>query len=291
MDFKGGSVMKKQKSTLQHNPAEDNHTTVVSHYESADEQDRLRFGIGQLEFARTCDIIQRFGPSPPAVVLDIGGGAGIYALWLASLEYEVHLIDPVPKHCQQAEVASAQSSHPLFCIKLGDARNLQVPDASADIVLLLGPLYHLIDKKDRIQSLREAARVLRHGGLVFAAAISRFASAIDGLFSGYITDPDFREIVYQDLRTGQHRNPVGHPDYFTTAYFHHPMELQDEMMQAGLVHECTLAVEGVGCMLSDFSSRWEMADYRQKLLGVLRKLEEEPTLLGASSHILAIGRR
>ena len=235
--------------------------------------------------------VQGGGYLCPAVVLDVGGGAGIYAFWLSDLGYEVHLIDPVPKHCKQATEMNAKTNHHLASIAVGDARNLEWPDASADGVLLLGPLYHLTTEADRLQALSEAARVLRPGGLVFAAAISRFASAMDGLFSGYITDPEFRNIVNQDLRTGQHRNPTQHPGYFTTAYFHHPMELQNEIIQVGLIHEGTLAVEGVGCLLSDFDTRWENADYRNHLLHILRHLETEPSMLGASSHIIGIGSK
>jgi ubiquinone/menaquinone biosynthesis C-methylase UbiE len=265
--------------------------TIIDHYAGAEEQDRLRHGTGQLEFARTCEIIQRYAPPPPALVLDVGGGAGIYALWLAELGYEVHLVDPVPKHCTQAQQASAQARYHLASVRQGDARALKWPDSSVDIILLLGPLYHLIEKEDRLQVLREAARVLRPGGRVFAAAISRFASAIDGLFRGFITDPVFRSIVDGDLHTGKHINPTGHPRYFTTAYFHHPSELQDEMAQAGLLHEHTLAVEGVGCLLDDFETRWADEDYRQHLLDILRILEAEPSMLGASSHLLAVGRK
>ena len=274
-------------------PGEDdsNHITIVDHYAGADEAGRLYHGTGQLEFVRTLEIIGRYAPPPPAVVLDVGGGTGIYALPLAQKGYEVHLIDPVPKHCAQARQASDSATNPLAGVNLGDARALECPDGSVDCVLLLGPLYHLIDQADRLQALREAARVLRPGGVVFTAAISRFASAMDGIFSGYLMDPEFRRIVAQDLWSGQHRNPTGHPGYFTMAYFHHPTELAEEMTAVGLAHECTLAVEGIACLLSDFDTRWADEVYRKHLLDVLRHLEAEPSMLGASSHLLAVGKK
>src|SRR5204862_1547957 len=137
------------------------------------EQHRFSSPGGQLEFTRTRELLQRYLPPPPAVILDVGGGPGTYALWLAGLGYEVHLIDILPLHVEQALRASEASSRArLAGAVVGDARHLDVPDGSADAVLLLGPLYHLIERSDRLAALREAHRVLRAGGVIFAAAIS-----------------------------------------------------------------------------------------------------------------------
>lgn len=265
---------------------------VTAHYEVSDEAGRLLQVTGQLEAARTREILTRYLPAPPAVILDVGGGAGIYALWLAKLGYAVHLIDPTPKHVEQARVASAaQPAHPLASAEIGDARALEWPDASADVVLLLGPLYHLPEREERVQAWCEARRVVRDGGLVVAAAISRFASTLDGLFSGFLDDPVFVDIAQEDVRSGQHRNPTQHPGYFTTAYFHHPEELKCEIAYAGLQHVATLPVEGIGCMLQNFEAHWQDAERRERLLEVLRWLECEPSLRGATGHLLAVARR
>ena len=265
---------------------------VTAHYEVADEAGRLLQMTGQLEAARTREILTRYLPAPPAVILDVGGGAGIYALWLAELGYTVHLIDPAPKHVEQARAASeAQPAHPLASAELGDARALHWPDASADVVLLLGPLYHLPEREERVQAWCEARRVVREGGLIVAAAISRFASTLDGLFSGFLDDPVFVRIAEEDVRSGQHRNPTQHPGYFTTAYFHHPEELKCEIAYAGLQHVATLPVEGIGCMLQNFDEHWQDAGRRERLLEALRWLETEPSLRGATGHLLAVARK
>ena len=96
-------------------------------------------------------------------------------------------------------------------------------------MLLLGPLYHLTERDDRLAAWREARRVLRPGGVVLAAAISRFASTLDGLRLGLFDDDAFAQIAERDLRDGQHRNPTGNPRYFTTTYFHRPEELRTEV--------------------------------------------------------------
>ena len=87
------------------------------------------------------------------------------------------MVDLTPLHVERAlELASGD-----FTAALGDARALAAPDGSFDVVLLLGPLYHLLEREDRLCALAEARRVVPTGGLVAAAAISRFASLLDGL--------------------------------------------------------------------------------------------------------------
>jgi len=277
---------------LQEHSASQPLSEVVTHYEDQDEAARLLRGTGQLEFARTQEILNRYLPPPPAVILDVGGGAGIHALPLAEMGHEVHLVDPAPKHIAQARAASqAQPAHPLASAEIGDARALQWAGASVDVVLLLGPLYHLPERQERVQAWREARRVVRAGGLVVAAAISRFASVLDGLFSGFLDDPTFVRIAEEDVRSGQHRNPDQHPGYFTTAYFHRSEELEREIVDAGLRHVATLPVESVGCMLQNFEAHWQDAGRRERLLEALRWLEREPTLLGVTGHLLAMARK
>lgn len=264
---------------------------IAAYYAAAPEEDRLRAGAGQLEFARTCELVLRLAPPPPAVVLDVGGGPGAYAAWLAGLGYEVHLVDPVPRLVDAARQASAGLERPPASFRVGDARRLERPDRSADVVLLLGPLYHLPDGQDRARALAEAHRVLRPGGLLFAAAISRFASALDGLARDLLGDPRFTRIVAEDLASGRHRNPTDRLDYFTTAYFHHPDELQREVWGAGFEPAGLYGLEGPAWLLQDFDRRWADPAARQALLATVRALETEPTLLGISAHLLAVGRR
>jgi ubiquinone/menaquinone biosynthesis C-methylase UbiE len=265
---------------------------IASHYAAGLEAGRMACGAGRLELARTQEILRRFLPPPPAVVADVGGGPGVYACWLATLGYEVHLHDPVPLHVAQAEEASkARPTHPLASCTVADARALGRPDASTDAVLLLGPLYHLTDRTDRLAALREARRVLRPGGTLVAAAISRFASALDGLRAGYLDDPAFAALVGRDLADGQHRNPTGHPAYFTTAFFHHPAELRQEVEDAGLTPAQVLAVEGPAWLLQNFDAHWDDLGRRERLLEVVRRVEADASLLGASAHLLAVARK
>lgn len=265
---------------------------VLQYYIDTEEAARLRTMWFQLEHERTRELIRRHLPPPPARVMDAGGASGVYACWLASLGYEVHLMDPVPKHIEQGRAASSQQpDHPLASAELGDARQLPHAENSVDAVLLLGPLYHLVEKQDRIACLREARRVLRTGGLIWAAGISRFASLFDSLSSGFFTDPEFAPILERDLEDGQHRNPTTNSSYFTDAYFHKPGELSREFLAAGFQVLEIAAIEGPGWIARDFDRLWKDPVQRERLLTVIRKVEREPSILGASAHIMAIGRK
>jgi ubiquinone/menaquinone biosynthesis C-methylase UbiE len=271
--------------------ARDAFQRIIDHYQEVDEDSRLRTGCSQLEFARTQELVLRYLPPVPATILDVGGGSGVYAAWLASQGYEVNLVDIVPKHIEEALARSVAQERPIASMRVGDARKLEHNDHSVDAVLLLGPLYHLTEKNDRLSCLNEAFRVLRIGGVVFAAAISRFASLLDSLSHGFFEQADFAPILDGDLRDGQHRNPTGRPDYFTTAYFHRPDELTSELSASGFRLQELAAVEGPGWLAKDFDRLWGDVGQRERLLQCVRRVEHEPTLLGVSAHIMAVGKK
>ena len=151
---------------------------VLRHYEAGQEDQRLARGLGQLELVRTQEILRRHLPPPPARVLDVGGGPGVHAAWLLDAGYDVHLLDVAPLHVEQARTALGARG---LTAELGDARSLPVNADRFDVALLLGPLYHLVERADRLAALHEARRVVHPGGVVAVAAISRFASLHDGL--------------------------------------------------------------------------------------------------------------
>lgn len=264
---------------------------VVEHYETVDENSRLGTGAFQLEFFRTQELILPRLPMAPAAIVDAGGGSGPYAFWLAELGYRVHLLDPVVKHIEQAKRRASGCVHPLAGITLGDARRLPFADESQDAVLLLGPLYHLTERKERLACLAEVRRVLRPRGLVFASAISRFASLLTVLREGWIDRDDFAPILERDLRDGQHRNHTGNPEYFTTAFFHRPSELAQETVESGLKLAGLFPVEGPGWLATNFDKVWASEKQRQRLLAHIRQIEDKPELLGASAHLLAVAQK
>jgi len=266
---------------------------IEAYYALGEEEKRLESSGFPLERVRTQLILRRVLPPPPATILDVGGAAGVYAFWLADLGYTVHLIDPIALHIQQARAtADAGSTAPLASLRVGDARSLEFDDGSAHAVLLLGPLYHLTERADRVAALREAHRVTRRKGVVVAAAISRFASLLDGLMRGLLADPAFARIVDADLRDGQHRNPTDKPEYFTTAFFHTPDELRAEVTDAGWRFDQLLAVEGPAAYANPApTKRRREPPSLERSLALIERVEAEPSLIGASPHWLAVGRR
>ena len=172
-------------------------SALHDYYALGHERDRLEGPVGVVEFERTKELLLRHLPAPPSLVADIGGGPG--------------------------RVNSA----------VGDARRLDLDDASVDAVLLLGPLYHLPGRPDRLRALAEARRVVRPGGPVFVAAISRWAPRLAGELVERLYEPlpAVRAETPRVERTGW--LPPLFPGSFT-GYCHRPGQLRAELRGAGL---------------------------------------------------------
>jgi len=262
---------------------------IVRHYEhDVDESQRIARGLNELELVRTREIVERHLPLGRLHVLDVGGGTGVHARWLAASGHAVDVVDPMPRHVA-AVAALADHGLPVSA-RAGDARALTEADDTYDAVLLLGPLYHLTDRAERVTAWREALRVARPGAPVIAAVISRFASLFSGLTYDALFDPRFRAIVEQDLANGCHRNDDGVDDWFTTAYFHHPDEIGTEVVDAvGAVVEI-VGVEGLACWERHLADCWDDPVDRETILMSARAIEAEPVLLGLSAHLLCVAR-
>lgn len=264
---------------------------IRAYYDTAPEESRLELGAFRLEEFRSRELILRHAPELPAVVLDVGGAAGAYAFWLAERGYEVRLLDAVPRLIELARQRNEHAVRRLAACCVADARALPETNESAAMMLLLGPLYHLVHEHHRQAALSEALRVLRPEGVLIAAGISRWASAMDGLARELLRDREFARIVERDLLDGHHQNPTKRLDYFTTAYFHRPEDLRREVVDAGFEVEGLYGVEGPGWILPDLDDRWNDHERREMLLQVARMLESEPSVVGCSAHLMVIGRK
>lgn len=262
---------------------------IIAHYARYDETRRLKSDIGPLEQARTSEMILARLPQPPAVIVDVGGAAGPYSFWLAGLGYEVHLVDLVPRHIEQARTRMAQAGAPrLASLRVGDARCLDLPDDFADALILHGPLYHLPERADRLKALGEARRLLKPRGLLFAFAITRYAGLIYGLTQGHVFDAQYLAMIRNEVRTGLRQDPPSWAFTFPNAYFHLPAELGPELEESGLTHEGTLGVLGPAWLVPDLDTSWEDESKRAVILEIARLTEREPVL---GPRLLALGRK
>ncbi|MFF2850207.1 class I SAM-dependent methyltransferase [Streptomyces sp. NPDC058001] len=260
---------------------------IVRFYtQSINEADRLTATAdGRLEMVRTQELLRRYLPPPPARILDVGGGPGAHARWLVDEGYTVHLVDPLARHIEQAEQTGAT-------VELGDARELTAADASHDVVLMLGPLYHLIERADRDHALAEALRVLKPGGLLAAAGINRYSSLFEHAAFAHLHKEGMRKSVGGILASQFHDGKKA----FTAAYFHSGEQLRDEAVTAGFEGVEVFGVEGPAWSMLAAAERSTGESFRdtslfESALAAARLAEPYPELLAASSHLLAIGRR
>lgn len=256
---------------------------VARHYEAINEGERLtRPGLGDLVRLRTWDVFDRFLPAGGSL-LDVGGATGVHSEHLAEAGYDVLLVEPVPRHVDAARARSAGR----FRVEQGVAQALPVPDASVDGVLLMGPLYHLVDRADRIAALREAIRVLRPGGVLLAEVIARHAWILDATRQRLLGDPEVWAEFDRTVGSGLSQDPRAPREGGFFAYFHRMPELRAELVEAGGRKAELVAVEGFGWLLDDLPERMRSP---AELIRAIRLTESEPSMLGVSAHVIGVAR-
>lgn len=261
---------------------------VEKFYDSNPLKEWERLDRHRTEFALTMKALQEYLPPAPCNVLDNGGGPGRYAIALTQKGYRVTLLD-----LSQANLdfAAKMASHVNITIDQrlhGNALSLEgMDDASFNAVLMLGPLYHLVSAEDRNQAIREAGRVLKPGGVLFAAFISRYGVFMDASVKYPQTVYEKRDLWEQIWRDGF--NPPPH-DGFTDAYFAMPAEVVPLMEAQGFSTLNMLGLEGivsghedaVNALNGDAWEYWVNLNYAYA---------KDPALHAASAHLLYIGRK
>ncbi|MET3429573.1 SAM-dependent methyltransferase [Actinoplanes tereljensis] len=247
---------------------------MVDIYTLGDEDIRMTLDRNQVEWVRTCELLARWLPPAPGRVIDAGGGPGRQARHLLDLGYEVTLYDIVPKHVDQARAKGVPA-------QVGDARRLPAGDETADAVLLLGPLYHLPDAADRAQALTEASRVLRPGGVLVAAALSRWGRVFVRAAAGELGDPARHRHTVASMRHGHVEEGDG---WDRVAYLHDTRELETELRTAGLHHVQVVGVEGP-------TGAWARRDPALNAGALELARVAETAMAEASIHLLACGTK
>ena len=267
----------------------ENNNTVLEYYEKY-EQENERLKNEPLEFVRTKEIISRFLPEKPIKIVDLCGASGHYSYWLAQKGHEVHLIDLSERHIKEAKNNETKYNVQLASIGCGDARSIKWEDETFDMVLLMGALYHLQEKEDRLQCLKEVFRILKNGGTAVFAYICRYASMLDGFLRGFVNDPTFLKIMDDDILTGRHNNPENKEHYFTNAYFHSTEDIYNELINSKYCNIMLYAVEGFGGLI-DNEEYLNDEEKRKKLLHYIKLTEQNREMIGISPHQLVICKK
>lgn len=254
-------------------------------YNKVSEETRLEKGMGVFEFERIKSLIEKYLSTSSSKIIDVGGGTGKYAEWLAKKGHDVHLVEPVAKHLQLAENRAKKLKNKFF-VHLGESRKLDFPNNYADLILLHGPLYHLQRKEDRESTIIEARRVLKNGGIILGFAINYTASTLVGLLNGLIHKRSFFEMCKNELTSGIHNPPDDFPWLLAEAYYHKPEQLKEEFLQQDLTYLNTYAVEGMAWLDKDFFANMLNHKKRKTLIELLQVTENDSYILPFSPHMM-----
>ena len=275
---------------------------VLAGYNAGIERDRLRIGIGILEFERTKEILLEKLPKPPAVIYDIGGAYGEYAWWLASLGYEVHLFDLSETHiAMSAELAAEYPGAKLESAVVCDARSVPRPDASADAVLLMGPLYSITEYEERILAIKESHRLLRDNGLLFSAALTPYSVLVSRLDvyrvddtkkRRELEDPSVIAIIERALEDGCYENPEKRiASGLGSSHLHTAKALREELLRGGFDTDSVHGVMGGAWLAPNLDALLENPETKEVLMKTIRMLDTHEEIIGLSGHMLAVSRK
>ena len=238
------------------------------------------------EFAVTMRAMEEFLPPPPAAVLDIGGGPGRYAIELTRRGYDVTLVDLSAECLAMAQEKAGQAGLTLHHVVQANALDLSaVPGQGYDAVLLMGPLYHLHDARERRQAIIEAKRFLTQQGILFNAFITRYAAIRYYL----LNVPDELEKRWESVQVLLDQGLDLDAKRFRGAYYAHPAEIEPLLASAGFDTVCLLGCEGIVAGQEENVNNLSGASW-ERWVDLNYRLSKEPSLLGAADHILSIGR-
>ena len=277
-------------------------TAVLAGYNAGIEKDRLRTGIGLIEFERTKEILLEKLPKPPAVIYDIGGAYGEYSWWLASLGYEVHLFDLSETNiAMSAELAEEYSGVNLASAMVSDARSIPRPDKSADAVLLMGPLYSITEYGERILAIEECGRLLKDDGVLFSAALTPFSVLVPRIALYHIDDtakrrelddPAVMSVIERALEDGCYINPEKKiVSGLGSSHLHTAKALREELSMGGFNTTSVHGVMGGAWLAPNLDELLANKETKAVLMKTVRMLDTHEEIIGLSGHLLAVSNK
>jgi S-adenosylmethionine-dependent methyltransferase len=275
------------QANLEKKMPEDN-SDIADFYNSNPEIEAGRLDRHQLEFDLTWRYLRDYLPAQGAI-LEVGAATGRYTVELARRGYQVTAVDlsaALLERCRQNLVEAGVAAR--VDLVVADARNLgEIAAQQFDAVLLMGPLYHLTEEADRLSVLQAAVNRLRGGGLIVSAFLSRF-----GVISGLLRrNPQWIEDqthVRAFLERG--KRPDHYPRGGFRGYSAHASEIAPLHEQFGIE---TLVIAGIEPAIGAEDERYNQLPPAQRSLwlDLLYEISAEPSIIGASSHLLYIGKK
>jgi ubiquinone/menaquinone biosynthesis C-methylase UbiE len=262
-------------------------TEAEPFYDRSAPEEWKRFERHRTEFAVTLKVLEEYLPSPPCSVLDIGGGPGQYSIELARRGYSVTLLDLSSQSLRIAEEKAQEEGVSLESYIHANALDMsEVESAYYDAVLLMGPLYHLLSKEERVRSIREALRVLKVKGRLFVSFITRFAP----FRHAAVAEPEWllqnREYAKRLLETGVHDQAKK----FAKAYFTHPEEVMPLMESCGVRTLNIVGCEGIVAGHEELINVLDGDDW-EAWVELNYQLGQDQSMRGASDHLLYSGEK
>ena len=228
-----------------------------------------------VEFEVTMHHLHRF-LKPGMQILDIGAGTGRYASALMAEGYSVKAVELVKRN-----IDVFLEREPGADVVQGDARNMPfIPDATADITLLLGPLYHLIGDEQKLMALKEAKRVTKPDGFVFVAYLMNEYSILSYCFDEErIADLMARDVVDNDFHIRAQDDEL---------YDYVRMEDVNRLnAMAGLERVTVFSPDGAADYMRTRLNRMSDETFRL-FIEYQKRISERMDLIGAGSHIVDV---
>ena len=269
-----------------------NFNKVENYYEKFDEKNRLQSdNSGKLEYQLTLSILEKYMPNT-GTILDLGGAAGAYTFELAKKGYKVYLADLSKKLINQAlEEKNKINEQNIISCDVVNAINLsKYEDEQFDVVLLFGPLYHLLDEKERIMCIKEVHRVLKKGGLVFASFIPYLSGSI-AIIDRYFRHPEQVDLtnLKQVFKTGKFNNNdiIGFQEgYYPTSY-----EIIKLFNNNNFELICLRTIRGFGYEKEDKIFGIKDEEIFNEIINLINETSENKCIIETCGHAIYIGKK
>ncbi|HKL75780.1 MAG TPA: methyltransferase domain-containing protein [Halanaerobiales bacterium] len=263
---------------------------VEKYYDQAAKEEWDRLKRHKVEFDITKRYMQKY-IAPKSKVLDVGGGPGRYAIFLAKKGHDVTLLDLSKENIKLAKKKAEENNLELKKYIHGNALKLEEDvKEKFDTVLCMGPLYHLTDKNERKKVVNQCLKRLKKGGKLFVSFISAYAPTIDFIkknpeeLAKYGSD-----FLLNYLEDGKNIVSSDNPG-FITAHFINPAEIEPFMNNFALKKEVISGIEGLTAQNEEKINKLSDKAY-EEWLDLIFETSKNPMTWASCEHLLYIGTK